>query len=250
MPSRKIQHLPLADLKVDPRNPKAHSIETIDASVGRFGFIEPIVLDERTGFIVSGHGRTETLRVMQERGDSPPEGIRRKGDDWLVPVTVGWASRSDTEARAALIALNRAGEVGGWVDDELLTLLDELSNDEEYGFDGVGFGQDDLDKLTARLEKDAIRASDVNDYGEHESIKVGRASLVLNYSRDEYETVTALLDNLRAELAIESNAEAVLWLLQSEARDRDGLGESGDAPDVETDDVGDEIVVDLEDLDI
>ena len=40
----------------------------------------------------------------------------------------GWSSRSDTEAGAALIALNRATELGGWVDEELIRLLTDLAN--------------------------------------------------------------------------------------------------------------------------
>ena len=43
-----------------------------------------------------------------------------------------WSSRSDTEAGAALIALNRTTELGGWVDEELdhlRELLDTLTAD-------------------------------------------------------------------------------------------------------------------------
>ena len=40
----------------------------------------------------------------------------------------GWSSRSDTEAGAALIALNRTTELGGWVDEELIRLLTDLAD--------------------------------------------------------------------------------------------------------------------------
>lgn len=149
---RHIEHLPLSELLDDKRNPKQHDLPTIDASVGRFGFIESIVRDDRTGRTISGHGRTKQLRAMKERGEMPPEGvILREDGEWLVPVTVGWASRTDTEAAGALIALNRAGEIGGWVDDALLTLLDELSAQED-GLDGVGFDTGDIDDLRAMLQ--------------------------------------------------------------------------------------------------
>lgn len=149
---RRIEYLPLADLIPDPKNPKDHDLSVLDQSVGRFGFIEPVVRDERTGNIISGHGRAETLRAMESRGDTPPEGITTDDSGhWLIPTVVGWSSRSDAEAHGALIALNRAGELGGWVDDSLLSLLDELS-DLEDGFVGVGFtdkDRDDLAKLVA-----------------------------------------------------------------------------------------------------
>lgn len=148
---RKITYRPLADLVPNPRNPKAHNLDLIDSSVGRFGFVEPTVLDGRTGQLISGHGRSETLRAMEQRGDSPPEGVRTNAQgQWLVPVVEGWSSRTDAEASAALIALNRSTELGGWVDDSLLELLDELGESED-GYLGVGFDEHEIEDLRARL---------------------------------------------------------------------------------------------------
>lgn len=151
--SRKTEYLPLSSLTPDPRNPKSHALETIDASVGRFGVIDQIAVDGRTGYIISGHGRTKTLTAMKERGESPPEGVQ-VGDDgeWLVPVSTGWASRTDSEAAAALIALNRTTELGGWVDEELLSILDELS-DLDDGLTGVGFTQSQIETLDKIVEQ-------------------------------------------------------------------------------------------------
>lgn len=144
---RKIDYVPLSELSADPRNPKSHDLETIQASVGRFGFLEPIIRDERTGYIVSGHGRLQALKAMQSEGQTPPEGVQLSPDGtWLAPTVVGWASRSDNEAAAALIALNRTTELGGWVDESLLELLDDLSKIED-GLDGVGFEEFHLDDL-------------------------------------------------------------------------------------------------------
>lgn len=164
---REISYLPLAELQADPRNPKAHDQATIDKSIGRFGMLDPIVQDQRTGHIISGHGRRKALAAMHERGETPPEGVKL-GDDgsWLVPVVTGWASRTDAEAGAALIALNRTTELGGWVDDALLDLLDDL-DDTEDGLAGVGYGEDDIEALRARLEEleDGDDGLDEDGYG-------------------------------------------------------------------------------------
>lgn len=150
---RRLDYRPVADLAPDPRNPKAHSVDAIDASIGRFGYVEPVVLDERTGFIISGHGRTKTLQAMEARGDTPPEGITLDDDGrWLAPVVAGWGSRTDSEAAAALIALNRTTELGGWEDDALLDLLDELAQ-VEGGFDGVGFDETEIERLRDSLDQ-------------------------------------------------------------------------------------------------
>lgn len=144
---RQIDYLPLSALTPDPRNPKAHDDEMIDASIGRFGILDLIVQDQRTGYIVSGHGRHGVLTQMQQRGESAPEGVKLGEDgSWLVPVVTGWASRTDTEAAAALIALNRTTELGGWVDDNLLDLLDDLQEAED-GLAGVGYSEKEIDEL-------------------------------------------------------------------------------------------------------
>lgn len=144
---RRVEYLPLEDLVADPRNPKAHDEGTIDDSIGRFGMLDLIVRDERTGRIISGHGRSKALATREARGESAPEGVKVDEEGrWLVPVVVGWASRTDTEAAAALIALNRTTELGGWVDEALLDLLDDLDDGAE-GLIGVGFGEEDVDAL-------------------------------------------------------------------------------------------------------
>lgn len=148
--ARRIVYRPLTDLVEDPRNPKGHDLALIDSSVGRFGFVEPTVLDGRTGQLIAGHGRTETLRLMERRGDAPPEGVRKAKDgSWLVPVVEGWSSRTDAEAAAALIALNRTSEVGGWVDDALLELLDGLDGADDLL--GVGYGEAEIEALRGEL---------------------------------------------------------------------------------------------------
>lgn len=161
---RRLEYLPLADLKLDPKNPRAHSgEEVLDQSIGRFGYVEAVVRDDRTGFLISGHGRTKRLVAMEQAGESPPEGIKVDADGrWLVPTVVGWASRTDSEAAAALIALNRTTELGGWVDDALLDLLDDLAEMED-GFAGVGFDQDALDDLRAVLDEQPSDDSFLDD---------------------------------------------------------------------------------------
>lgn len=128
-PARWTEYMALESVLPNPANPKAHDHEQIDASVGRFGYIESITLDERTGCLISGHGRRETLIAMRDRGETAPEGVTVRDSDgaWLVPVARGWASRTDTEALAALVALNRLTEVGGWEETALLDLLDQVS---------------------------------------------------------------------------------------------------------------------------
>jgi hypothetical protein len=147
---RRIEWVPLDELVPDPANPKDHAHDLIDDSIRRHGVIDLITRDDRTGYIVSGHGRTTTLRAQRDRGEDPPEGVQVASDGtWLIPVTTGWASVDDLDARAALIGLNRTSEAGGWVDDSLITLLDQLSAADALA--GVGYTADEIEALRTSL---------------------------------------------------------------------------------------------------
>lgn len=146
---RRIELMPLGALQGAKRNPKAHSKE-IGTSVGRFGYVEPIVLDERTQRIVAGHGRREALMAMRKKGERAPAGVEERDGEWLVPVLRGWASRSDAEAEAYLLASNKLTEAGGWDDKALAELLKDL--DAQDALDGVGFADAELEALLGEVD--------------------------------------------------------------------------------------------------
>lgn len=153
---RRIEFLPLDDLQGHPENPKDHDLDLLDESFDRFDFTEPPLIDERTGLLAAGHGRIERLRQRRDAGAPAPEGVVVAGDGvWLVPVVRGWASKNDDEARAYLVASNKTTEAGGWRDDLLAPLLDDLRRSAERGLDGVGFSQEDVDALLASLDEPA-----------------------------------------------------------------------------------------------
>lgn len=149
--ARRLEYVRLDELQRAPRNPKAHDEAGIAGSVGRHGFVEPVILDERTGRLVGGHGRLDHLQALRDAGADPPEGVLVDDDGaWQVPAVLGWASRSDADAEALLVALNRLPEAGGWDTRGLYDVLDQLSQDPG-GLDGTGYTADDLNDLLASL---------------------------------------------------------------------------------------------------
>jgi ParB-like chromosome segregation protein Spo0J len=140
--ARRIEYMALDELQPADINPKRHSGE-IDRSFERFGYTEPVLLDERTGKLIAGHGRLEALKGRREAGQAPPDGI---GKDWTVPVVRGWKSQNDDEAAAALVASNQLTTLGGWDDRELFEVLNSLDD-----LDGVGFTLEELDEIAKRL---------------------------------------------------------------------------------------------------
>jgi hypothetical protein len=119
---RWIEYRKLSDIIPADRNPKQHDLPALKRMVTRFGYTAPVLQDERTGKLVAGHGRVETLADLKSSGQDPPAGVSKDGNEWLVPVVRGWASRSDTEAEAYILADNQGTILGG-LDSDLASLM-------------------------------------------------------------------------------------------------------------------------------
>lgn len=152
---RRLEYVPLDDLlaRVEPSNVKRHDGPGIARSIERFGFTDPIELDERTGRLVAGHGRIDQLAAWRDdpdRQDELPEGLAQLADGtWTVPVVRGWASADDDEARAYVLAANRLTEAGGWDTEGLAAQLTDI---QDRALDmPPGFTASDLDALLAEL---------------------------------------------------------------------------------------------------
>ena len=135
--------MPLSKIKPDPDNPKDHDLGALQQSMDRFGYVAPMILNERTGTLLAGHGRLKELIALRADKQSPPEGIRVKNGEWLAPVVMG--VRLGAQAgKAYTIADNRMVELGGWDEPRLVDALISLSNGN---LDGTGYDRDDVDQL-------------------------------------------------------------------------------------------------------
>lgn len=151
MPRRTLAYVRLDQLVPALANPKAHDQDGLAASFDRFGYIEPIVEDDRTGRLLSGHGRLDQLQALYEASHAAPDGIDVDEDGmWLAPVVRGWASTDDDEAQAAVIAVNRLVEKGGWQVETLAEQLEHLLT-TPAGLEGTGYTEPDLAALLASL---------------------------------------------------------------------------------------------------
>lgn len=145
-----IEYEPLSTIQRWPRNPKDHDLPEIQRSIERFGFIRPLLVDERSGKLVAGHGRTDSLTEMKAAGKTAPRGIRVENDEWMVPVERGVSFNSDAEVEAFLLADNQLTIVGGWDESKLSEILIDLQNQGDGALDGVGFSSAFVQALVAR----------------------------------------------------------------------------------------------------
>jgi hypothetical protein len=218
--ARRLRYVPLDEVTRAITNPKLHAGEQIAASMDRFGFLEPVLHDGRTGRLIAGHGRLEELLRRRDDGDgAPPEGILVGSDGvWKVPVVYGWSSRDDAEAHAAGVALNRIVEMGGWNVPELYGLLEQLAADD---LPGVGFSAEQRTDLLKMLEPERFGGTsggartDTSLDAKAETYRTnGIRSLVLDFPLDEYERMQEALRALRKARGAETNAVVVAQLLR------------------------------------
>lgn len=153
-----IQYRALKSLKKWAKNPKQHDLGALHQSLERFGFVNPIIVNERTGQVVAGHGRLEALMQRAASGGPMPDRIKRSGTDWLVPVLV--VDMDEREADAYAVADNRIVELGGWNESMLAEVLSGLALEDGLG--GIGYDQDDLDAMLDSLGVRAIPPSLAN----------------------------------------------------------------------------------------
>ena len=151
----RIEYIPLTKLQRWPRNPKGHDLGALTESVTRFGYTEPLVIDETSGRIVAGHGRLDLLQHLKASGAQAPERIRTEDGDWLIPVIRGIAFENEREAEAYLVAANRVQERGGWDYPDLADVLADLAATQ--GLQGTGFDGDDLDAMLKDLNPPETR---------------------------------------------------------------------------------------------
>ena len=150
-----VEYIDLDTIVEADTNPKDHDLGVIYQSISRFGFNNPIIVNEHTEKLLVGHGRLQALKMMRDNGEMVPKRIQEKDGCWLVPVIKGINIDNPAEAQAFLLADNRLTELGGWKNMDLIESLNEIL--EETGdLDGTGYDLDDIDTILRDLESDTI----------------------------------------------------------------------------------------------
>ena len=129
---RRVMDLPTASLTPGKGHARLHSREQIQRvadSIRRFGFLNPILIDDGNE-IVAGHGRWEAAKHM---------GLE------TVP-TLRASFLSEADKRAYRLADNRLAELAGW-DDDLLRIEFEFLIDADFDPIITGFDTVDIDAL-------------------------------------------------------------------------------------------------------
>ena len=133
-----VDYLPVVSLRLDPKNPRAHSdkqIQQIARSIQIFGFNVPVLVDASLR-VIAGHGRLMACKLL---------GINK------VPV-IRLEHLSEHQTRAFMIADNRLTENADWDDRLLGEQLKILSEAElDFTLETTGFEMGEIDLFIENL---------------------------------------------------------------------------------------------------
>ena len=126
-----IEMRPIGSIRAYENNPRCNdaAVDAVAASIGAFGFRQPIVVDEH-GVIVVGHTRFKAAQRL---------GLKE------VPVHVA-VGLTPAQVKAYRIADNQTATMSGWDDDKLTLELAQLK-EMDFDLNLTGFSADDLLRL-------------------------------------------------------------------------------------------------------
>jgi len=129
----------LSDLKLAPYNPRKISekeLKKLEDSLDKFGYIDPIIWNKKTGNVVGGHQRLKLLNK------------KFKPDD---EIDISVVDLDEYQEKALNLALNKIN--GEWEEDALTKLLDDLKTNMPDMLKFTGFDESEVNKFIRILNK-------------------------------------------------------------------------------------------------
>lgn len=129
---REVVYRRVSELRAYPGNARVHpaeQVEQIAASIRRFGFTNPVLVDER-GELIAGHGRLEAAE--------------RVGLDRVPAIVLD--GLSDEQRRAYVLADNKIAENAGW-DEAMLAGELRWLQEAEFDLSLTGFSDEEIAEL-------------------------------------------------------------------------------------------------------
>lgn len=172
----RIERKRIGELNAAPYNPRIAlrpgmpGYERLARSVREFGLVQPIVWNERTGHVVSGHQRLEVLR-----------------NEGVAEVEAVVVSLPLEREKALNVALNNSHVGGDWDAGKLVDLLEELCELPDFDETLTGFDGNELRNLLLEPE---------DEFGGEDEFEAdeGLVRVMLEVPEENWEAVRAELD--------------------------------------------------------
>lgn len=154
----------IREIPVEKINPAAYNpridlqpgdpeYETLKNSIKKFGYIDPLIWNERTGNLVGGHQRFKIL--MEEKPKT---------------LLVSVVNMEEAEEKALNLALNKIS--GDWDDYKLEQILEDLQHDN-FDLSLTGFSESEIDEILGELAEHEGNGGKINDSQELDLVDYG-----------------------------------------------------------------------------
>ena len=130
----KIEKMKVSDLKYAQYNPRKiddKELAKLKRSISEFGYVEPIVWNQRTGFVVGGNQRLKALRELE-----------------IEEVDVVVVDLDDAKEKALNVALNKIS--GEWDFIKLKDILTDIDTGD-FDIELTGFDLDEIADLISTV---------------------------------------------------------------------------------------------------
>lgn len=176
-----LRRIPIEQLQPAPYNPRVPlepgtpGYRRLERSLDEFDLVQPIVWNEETGHVVSGHQR---LQILRRRG------VRE--------IDVAVVSLPLEREKALNITLNNRQVGSDWDTTKLVSLLDDLQELPNFDATLTGFDEQDLRDLLFTPDPD--RVPEVTNVDEADVVHV-----TLDVPLDRWESLRPKIDAFVAE---------------------------------------------------
>lgn len=200
MIKHKLVTMPIKDLKPAAFNPRKISPtaqKALATSIKRFGLVQPIIYNKKTGNVVGGHQRLDILKANKETS-----------------VDVIEVELSAADEKALNIALNNIG--GEWDYDKLQDILQDLGK-QHYKMDVLGFTAEELsslitdsDELNKQMTGPGLTPEERLVIFNANTIK----QIVLFFPTEQYAPVLLKIKQIMEEQKLPTNSDVFVHLLK------------------------------------
>ncbi|MGC2634897.1 MAG: site-specific DNA-methyltransferase [Candidatus Cybelea sp.] len=212
LPCHEIATMAVAALKPAPYNPRRIApvaMAGLTKSIERFGDVQPIVWNKRSGLVVAGHQRLKVLKNKKIR-----------------QTTVVVVDLNECDEKALNIALN-SSHIAGEFTADLQALLDAIRHDDEVLFAELRFAEL-LESVAPRLSEDpnaapALPSKPKSSKGD--LYLLGRHRLICGDSTDA-SVVEAACGGLRVDLMLTDPPYGVDYVEKTRYLEKRGIGKA------------------------
>jgi hypothetical protein len=169
----------------NPRKIGAKEFKALVANIEKFGFVEPVVANKKTGRVVGGHQRVEAAKKIG-----------------LTQVPVFWVDLEEPAEMSLNLALNKVR--AEWDDSKLKIILSELSNEQDFSVTGFELPKPEEQKIFApEIPTEAMQTT-------------GTVMEKLFYNTEDYNDVVSRIKDLQKKWGTSNVTDTVVRAVEVE----------------------------------